>query len=178
MYTLHVSMVCMGIGGDSPSLCPKVNFHSIPLEPCSSEMYGTSEYRQEIGGENRRGGGGEEDDGRGGGKETPSWTLLTSHFSLQFPSPLCPPPFSRVIKELLQTSWPVLWVVFSGKEGGVSLELLPPHQEAFKWSFLKAQIFGGRSHRHFLSGHFKAVTRSCIYLQAYVSRGQRKITFQ
>lgn len=69
MYTLHVSMVCMGIGGDSPSLCPKVNFHSIPLEPCSSEMYGTSEYRQEIGGENRRGGGGEEDDGRGGGKE-------------------------------------------------------------------------------------------------------------
>lgn len=111
-------------------------------------------------------------------QETPSWTLLTSHFSLQFPSPLCPPPFSRVINELLQTSWPVLWVVFSGKEGGVSLELLPPHQEAFKWSFLKAQIFGGRSHRHFLSGHFKAVTRSCIYLQAYVSRGQRKITFQ
>lgn len=68
MYTLHVSIVYKRIDRNSPGLCPKVNFHSSPLGLCSSEMYATFEYRQEIQEENRRGGGGEEDDGRGGGK--------------------------------------------------------------------------------------------------------------
>ena len=79
---------------------------------------GRREKEEEGGGEE---GAGEEEEA--GPTKTGDSQLDSSHFSFWFPSPLCPLPFSRIIKELLQTSWPVLWVVFSGKEDRVSLEL-------------------------------------------------------
>lgn len=198
MYTLHVSMVCMELVEILLVSAPRITSKPIS-EPQFWDVWYSWVYRQEIREENRRGGGGEEEvslkrrgkggrgrrgeRGRGRGRSRTNRNrrlpaglslLPTSHFSSLSSLPAT---LSRVTVSCSRLHG-LCCGLCSVKEwwrvpGAVTLPT-----RGFQVVISESTDIWGCSHKHFLSGHFKAVTRSCIYLHAYVSRGQRKITFQ
>lgn len=187
------------LSGNSPSLCPKVNFHSISLGKagfwdvwCTLSMasMGRKQKRRRGGRrmteeERRKGEQGEE----GGGEERkesrtnrnrrlPSWTLLTSLLT-SVPSPLCPLPFSRSHQKAARLHGLCCGLCSSGK-GCVSLGCYLPTREAFRriGHFWKHRYFGGCSHKHFLQWALQSCDKVLYLSTCLCLRGQRKITFQ
>ena len=129
------------------------------------------------GGRGRRG-----ERGRGRGRSRATKTgdsqLDSPYFSLLISVPFSPLPlpFSRVIKELLQTSRPVLGCVQWERRWSVPGAVTSPPGGFQVFISESTDIWGT-----FTQALSQWALQSCdkvLYLHAYVSRGQRKITFQ
>lgn len=145
----------------------------------------TEEEGEREGGRERREkeeeGGGEKGEGEeeeAGATRTGDSQLDSPYFSLLISVPFStlPLPFSRVIKELLQTSRPVLGCVQWERGCSVPGAVTSP-PGGFQVFISESTAIWGT----FTQALSQWALQSCdkvFYLHAYVSRGQRKITFQ